>query len=202
MTHQLMSPKTNMPVITSATKARSVAVSVRLEGALSLDADVISLLLAELCEAGTQGWQVERCHLFVKLLGQEINIVLVGLRLLPILEDVKLCQDLVREGAGHHKGGVASGATQVHQPARSKNYNSMSIREDEAVHLRLDVFHFDAREVLQVLHGNLVVEVADVAHDGVVLHLLHVFQRDDLEVTCGRGEDVDLAHNLLDGHHL
>merc|ERR1719401_615181 len=185
MTHQLMSPKTNMPVITSATKARSVAVSVRLEGALSLDADVISLLLAELCEAGTQRRQVERCHLFVKLLGQKVNIVLVGLGLLPILEDVKLGQDLVREGAGHHKGGVASGAAQVHQTARSKNYDSMSIREDEAVHLRLDVFHFDAREVLQVLHGNLIVKVPNVAHNGVVFHLLHVLQSDNLEITCG-----------------
>merc|ERR1712050_587602 len=45
MTHQLMSPKPNWPIMTSAAKPRSVAISVRLEGALSFDADVISLLL-------------------------------------------------------------------------------------------------------------------------------------------------------------
>ena len=52
----------------------------------------------------------------------------------------------------------------------------MPVRERKAVHLRLDAFHLDAKELLQVLHGDLVAEAAAVAHD--------------------------LAHALLNGHHL
>merc|ERR1712054_124532 len=78
----------------------------------------------------------------------------------------------------------------------------MAIREDEAVNLWLDVLHLDAWELLQILHGNLIVEVANVAHNCIVLHLLHVLQCDDLEVASGRCEDVNLSHNLFNGHHL
>ena len=179
-----------------------VAVRVRLERPLNRHADVLGLLLAQLGHAGAQRGEVQGSHLLVQLLGQEVHIVLVVLGLSAVLQDVQLGQDLVREGARHHEGRVAGGTAEVHEPARGKNDHAVAIREDEAIHLRLDVLHLDARELLQVLHGNLVVEVADVAHDGVVLHLLHVLQGHDLEVARGRGEDVHLTHALLDGHHL
>merc|ERR1719188_864725 len=41
-----------------------------------------------------------------------------------------------------------------------------------------------------------------ISDDGVVLHLLHVIKRDDVEVASGRCEDVDLAHHGLHGDHL
>mmetsp|Transcript_66956 Transcript_66956/g.105686 ORF Transcript_66956/g.105686 Transcript_66956/m.105686 type:complete len:320 (-) Transcript_66956:273-1232(-) len=97
---------------------------------------------------------------------------------------------------------MAGGAAKVHQSARCQDNHTVAIREDKAVHLRLDVLNLDAREILQVLHGNLVVKVADVAHNGVVLHLLHVIQSDDLEVASGGSENVHLTHALLNGNHL
>merc|ERR1712025_1191448 len=79
----------------------------------------------------------------------------------------------------------------------------MAIREEEAVHLRLDVLHLDVvLWILETGHVNLIVEVANVSNNGVVLHLLHVFQSDDVEVASGRGEDVNLANNLLHSHNL
>jgi hypothetical protein len=42
-------------------------------------------------------------------------------------------------------------------------------------------------------HVDLVVEVADVAHDGVVLHPLHVLVADDLDVAGGADEDVGVG---------
>ena len=42
------------------------------------------------------------------------------------------------------------------------------------VHLRLDVQLLHALQRVQRLHLDLVVEVADVAHDRLVLHQLHV----------------------------
>ena len=97
---------------------------------------------------------------------------------------------------------MASGAAQVHQSARCQHNHTVAIREDKAIHLWFDVLDLDAREVLQVLHCDLIVEVSNVAHNGVVLHLLHVIQGDDLEVAGGRGENVNLAHDLLNRHHL
>ena len=97
---------------------------------------------------------------------------------------------------------MACGAAQVHQAARGKHDHAVAIGEHESIDLGLDVLHLDAGELLKVLHGDLVIEVADVAHDGVVLHLLHVLQGDDLEVAGGGGEDVNLTHALLDGHNL
>ena len=35
--------------------------------AFSLHANVVRLLLGELGEAGTQSWQVQRCHLLIQL---------------------------------------------------------------------------------------------------------------------------------------
>ena len=69
---------------------------------------------------------------------------------------------------------------------RCQDNHTMAIREHKTIHLWLDVLNLDAWEVLQVLHGNLVVKVSNVAHNGVVLHLLHVIQGDDLEVASGR----------------
>ena len=97
---------------------------------------------------------------------------------------------------------MAGGTAKVHQSARCQDNHTVAIREHKAVHLWLDVLNLDAREVLQVLHGNLVVEVADVAHDGVVLHLFHVIQSDDFEVASGGSENVHLTHALLNGDHL
>ena len=130
------------------------------------------------------------------------SIVFVVLVLGAILQDIQLSQDLVGEGARHHERWMASGAAKVHQPARCQDNHTVAIREDKAVHLRLDVLNLDAREILQVIHGNLVVKVTDVAHNGVVLHLLHVIQSDDLEVASGGSENVHLTHALLNGNHL
>ena len=49
---------------------------------------------------------------------------------------------LVREGARHHERGVTCGATQVQQTSRSQHNHTMTIWEDEAVDLWLDVFNF------------------------------------------------------------
>merc|ERR1712146_310209 len=158
--------------------SNSIPVGIAFEGALHLHTDVVSLLLAQLRELSTQGRQVQPGHLLVQLLRQEVDLVLVALALLPVLQDVQLPQDLVREGAGHHERRMTRGAAQVQQAPRRQDDDAMAIREDEAINLRLDVLHLDTWEVLQLVHLDLVVKVTDVPHDCVVLHLLHVLQGD------------------------
>mmetsp|Transcript_71842 Transcript_71842/g.232493 ORF Transcript_71842/g.232493 Transcript_71842/m.232493 type:complete len:298 (+) Transcript_71842:120-1013(+) len=181
---------------------RSVAVGVPLVWPRGRHADVVGLLLRQLRELSAQRRQVQPRHLLVELLGQQVDVVLVGLRLLPVLQEVELREDLIREGAGHDEGRVSRGAAQVEQPAGGEHDDTMAVGEDEAVHLRLDVLHLDALELLEARHVDLVVEVADVADDGVVLHLLHVLQRDDVKVARRRGKDVDFADHRLERHHL
>ena len=52
---------------------------------------------------------------------------------------------------------------------------------------------------VELRHLDLVVEVADVADDGLVLHLAHVLQRDDVDVAGGGDIDVAAAERLFDG---
>mmetsp|Transcript_52484 Transcript_52484/g.156577 ORF Transcript_52484/g.156577 Transcript_52484/m.156577 type:complete len:445 (-) Transcript_52484:102-1436(-) len=141
-------------------------------------------------------------HLLVQLLRQQVDLILVGLGLLPVFQKVQLRQDLVGEGAGHHEGRVARGAAKVEEPAGGQHDHAVPIREQEAVNLRLDVLDLDAFELLEACHVNLIVKVADVTNDGVVLHLLHVLDCDDVLVACGGGEDVDLPNHTLHGNHL
>merc|ERR1711918_307709 len=124
---------------------------------------------------------MEAGNFLVQLFRQEIDIVLVTLVLLPILEQVKLPKHLVGEGAGHDKGRMACGAAQVQEPTTGEDNDAMAIWEYEAVDLRLNVLDFDTWEVLQLFHLNLIVEVTNVADDGVVLHLFHVLESDDFE---------------------
>eukprot|EP00438_Fugacium_kawagutii_P032365 Skav234868 [mRNA] locus=scaffold840:300324:301127:+ [translate_table: standard] len=90
---------------------------------------------------------------------------------------------------------MAGGAAKVDQSARGQDNHTVAVREHKSIHLGFDVLNLDAREVLQVLHGDLIVEMSNVAHNGVIFHLLHVIQSDDLEVASGTGEDVHLPES-------
>ena len=59
----------------------------------------------------------------------------------------------------------------------------------------------DARPLFQGFDLDLVVEVADVADDGLVLHPAHVLGGDDVLVAGGRDIDVGDREGVLDGHH-
>eukprot|EP00968_Pinguiococcus_pyrenoidosus_P000398 scaffold28_cov312-Pinguiococcus_pyrenoidosus.AAC.9 len=156
-------------------------------------------------------------YLLVELLRQDVNVAackLAGLALFPQLE---LRESLVRKRVGHDERRVTRRAAQVQKTPFGKDYHTMAIFEDELVHLsapgllsvradglrsdphlRLDVDALGG--ALQALHVNLVVKVPDVAHDGVVLHLLHVRSKDDPLVSRGRDEDVRLAQHGLEPH--
>merc|ERR1711972_253787 len=97
---------------------------------------------------------------------------------------------------------MTSSTSQVEKPARSEHNHAMAVWENEAIHLRLDVFNLDSRKSLQASHVNFVVKVPDVANNGIVLHELHVLNRDDIEIARGRHENIHLADNFLHGRNL
>ena len=73
----------------------------------------------------------------------------------------------------------------------------MTVGEGVLVDLRLDVEADDTGEVLQLVYLDLIVKVADVADDGLILHLAHVVDGDDVAIAGGGDEDVALLHSLL-----
>ena len=90
----------------------------------------------------------------------------------------------VGERVGHDERRVAGGAAEVEQAALGEDDDAVAVGEDVLVALRLDVHARGG--LLELLHLDLVVEVADVADDGVVLHLGHVLARDDVLVAGRR----------------
>merc|ERR1712113_1319696 len=163
----------------------SIAVSVGLEGAILLHADIIRLLLRHPGKLGTQCWEVQIRNLLIEGLRQQIHIVLVSTVLLRVPQEIELTQNLIGERAGHDERGMTSRTTQIEQTPSSQDNDTMTIGEHKTIHLRLDVLDLDAWEAFQAGHVNLVVKVANVANDGIVLHVLHVLQSDDVKIPGG-----------------
>merc|ERR1719401_1696175 len=200
---QIAGSMRSMPLrLTKTATSHLVAVGVWLEWAIRDDSNVISLLLRQLCHLGTQGWQVQAGHLLIQGLWQQVHLVLVRLGFLPILEDVELAQNLVSKRAGHDEGWVTCSTAQVQQAAGCQHDHAVAIRENEAVNLWFDVLDFNSGEAFEASHVDLVVEMADVAHNCIVLHFLHVFQSNDVVISGCRCEDVDLTHDGLHCHNL
>mmetsp|Transcript_11650 Transcript_11650/g.24377 ORF Transcript_11650/g.24377 Transcript_11650/m.24377 type:complete len:477 (-) Transcript_11650:1-1431(-) len=144
---------------------------------------------------------MEGGDLLVEVLGQDVHLLLVlaGLALVPELE---LGNALVGEGAGHHERGMAGSAAQVEETALSQDDDAMAVGELPAVDLGLDLDALDAGVRLEASHVDLVIEVTNVANDGVVLHLGHHVNHDDVLVTGGGDEDVPGGEDVLNGAHL
>ena len=134
--------------------------------------------------------------LLVQRLRQHVDLLVV---LALVLEQFDLRQRLIGERRRHHEARVAHGVAEVHKATFRQQDQPLAIREGDLVDLRLDVVP------LHVLQGgdlNLVVEVADVADDGAILHRAHVVDGDDVLVAGGGDEDVGDRRRFFHGHHL
>ncbi|AIY18433.2 Signal peptidase I [Pimelobacter simplex] len=170
-----------------------------LVGARHVDTDVGGLLLGQLGQLDAEGVEVQPGDLLVEVLGQHVDAdrVLVGLG-----EDLDLGEHLVGEGVRHHERRVAGRVAEVQQTALGEDDDLLAVGEDPLVDLGLDLVLDDARDLREAGHVDLVVEVADVADDGLVLHLLEVLDLDDV-VVAGRGdEDVGVLDDGLEALDL
>ncbi len=138
---------------------------------------------------------METGNLLVQMLGQHIDLVFV---LAGVLPQFDLGQHLVGEGVGHHKAGMAGGAAQVDQAAFRQEDDALAVGEDDVVHLGLDVV-----PGILAQRGDIdfIVEVADVADDGLALHLRHMFVIDDMVVAGGGDEDIPLVTGIVHGDY-
>ena len=155
-------------------------------------ADVIGLLLSQFGQFDADALQVEAGNFFVQTFRQAVDTYFV--RHCP---QIHLGQDLICEGVAHYERRMACRATQVHQAAFCQQEDRVACRECVLVNLRFDVGVLDVRIVHQLVDLDFVVEMADVANDGLVFHLGHMFDGDDVAVTGGRNENVALTASSI-----
>ncbi len=177
-----------------------VAVVIGLEGAVDGHTDVIGLLFSEFGEAAADAFEVEAGDFFVEVFGKDFDADFLFVAVLP---EVNLGKNLVGEGVGHDEAGVARGAAEVDEAAFGEEVDATSVGEGVFVH-GADFFGFDggdgdAGEGVEFVDLDFVVEVADVADDGLVFHLLEVFDGNDVAVACGGDVDVRHAEGVFDG---
>ena len=138
-------------------------------------------------------------HFFVQLLGQHVHAHLIGVLVRP---KIQLRQRLVGKAVAHHKARMPRRAAQVHQPPFGQHEDPVPVGELVEIHLRFDVQLVHALLFVQPIHLDLVVEVPDVAHNRLVLHLLHVFERDDVGVARARHINVAAPQGIFHRRHF
>ena len=177
-------------------KTGSVTIVFRLVRAFHGHAEVIRLFLGELGELHANFFKVQAGDFFVEFLGETIDADFRGVFVLP---EVQLREDLIGETVAHHETRVAGGAAEVHEAAFRQHVNAVAAGESIFVHLRFDGQLLHAFRGVQTVNLDLVVEVADVADDGLVFHLRHVFEGDDVAIAGGGDVEIGGAEGVFDG---
>lgn len=167
---------------------------VRLEGTLLWDVDVFGLLGGEDSQVGTQLGEMEAGDLFVELLGESVDAELV-----VVLPEGDLGEGLVGEAVGHDEAGVSSGASKVDESSFGEQDDGGSVGENVLVDLGLDVDLLDSGVGVESSDVDFSIEVANVANDGILSHLGHVLNGDDVAVSGGGNVDLGDGENLLEG---
>ena len=97
---------------------------------------------------------------------------------------------------------MARGTAQINETSLCEEKKLATVGENVLVELGLNIDFFDPRMVVEFVDLDFVIEVADIGHDGLVLHLGHVIEGDDVLVACGGDVDVGAAEGFLDSGHF
>ncbi len=173
-----------------------VAVVFWLEWAALVDSEVVGLAFGQAREFDSDLLEVESRDLFVETFWEDVNGGFVEVTIFP---EIELSEDLVGEAVGHHEAWVSGGATEVHEATFREHEDFVTVWEAVFVHLRFDIGAMDTGFAVEEVHLDLVIEVADVAHDGLIFHALHVVEGDDVDVAGGGDIDVGTTEGVFDG---
>ena len=97
---------------------------------------------------------------------------------------------------------MTGGATQVDQTSVGQQDNAVSVGEIVAVYLRFDVDMLDAGIMFERIHLDFVIEVTDVANNGLVFHFLHMVDADDIYVACGSNKDITFGAGFFHRYYF
>ena len=169
---------------------------IRLKRPLDRNADIGRLLVGKLRQPDADLLEMQPRDFFVEVLRQRVDLLVVFARIGPQLD---LRQRLVGERRRHDEARMPHGVAEIHQAAFGQQDDALAVGEFDLVDLRLDVGPF---QVLQRVHLNLAVEMADIADDGAVLHLAHVLDGDDVDIAGCGAEDIGARRRVFHGRHL
>ena len=128
--------------------------------------------------------------LLVQFLGQHVDLTLLVFVAVSVSPKFDLSKNLVGERTGHDKGWMSSGAAEIKKTSRGEHDDSMAIWELVAVYLVLDVFFLDSWIAFNTCNVNFIIKVANVSNNGVVFHLSHVFNHDNLIASSCSNENI------------
>src|SRR5262245_47585762 len=94
------------------------------------------------------------------------------------------------------------GAAEVYEAAFRQQVNALVARQIVTIHLRLDVDSGNTLCVVELIHLDLIIEVADVTNDRLVLHFQNVIEGDDIAVAGASHIDVAFTERIFDGGDL
>src|SRR5215212_3373804 len=94
---------------------------------------------------------------------------------------------------------MTHGIAEIDQPAFGEKHNAPAMRKLDDVDLGLDIRPI---EIAQRGHLNFIVEMANVADDGHVLHSAHMVDGYDIAIAGGGDEDVGTFEDVLDALNL
>jgi len=176
---------------------RLISVPFLLEWTVHWDTDVISLILTEGGQFGTESLKMETGDLLIEFLGESVDLTLQVFLSIFVLPQIELSNNLIGEGVGHNEGWVTSGATKIEETTFSEDEDTVSVWEDPSVELWFDVGLLDSWPSFETSHIDFVIEVTDVTDDGVVLHLGHIFSGYNLLVAGGGDEDITVLQGAF-----
>ena len=172
----------------------SVAVVIRFERTFDGDADVIGLFLCQLGQMNAEFFQMKPCDFFIKFLIQLINAdfhLFIG--------KFDLSKALIGERTAHDERGMACGTAEIDQTAFCQQDDGMSVREDIFGDLRFDFNPFDARDGTQCRYLDFIIEMTDIADDGMIFHGRHLLCGNDIAVACAGDKDIAFGDNIIQG---
>ena len=174
---------------------RLVAVVIGFEWTILGNVKVAGLLVAEDGQLYVELLDMGASDFLVQQLGQDVDSQRELLRSRP---EGDLSENLVGEGAGHDKGWVSSGASEVDEATFSEEDDVPARCHGEPIDLGLDV-HDGLGVLLQPSDVDLNVEVTDVGDDGVFGHDREVLAGDDVPVPGAGDEDVGAGSGIFHG---
>src|SRR6266699_6375544 len=92
---------------------------------------------------------------------------------------------------------MTGGAAEVEETTVGEDEDAVAIRKYPLVVLRLDIDLADSSDFLETGHIDLIIEVPDITHNGLILHSRHVLGSNDVAISGRRNEDVALGQHAL-----
>ena len=136
-------------------------------------------------------------NLLVEVFGQRINADFALL-----CPQIHLRQHLIGKRIGHHKRRMPGCTAEIDQTAFREQKNRLPIWKRVFIDLRLDIFVHNTRIIDQLIDLNLIVKMPDIAHNGLVEHIFHVLDADNIRIARRRNKNIGFGKGILHSRHF